>query len=241
MKKPILLLSSAVFALGLAGCGANNNAANDTNGNTGMRIQTNQAGRGTATDNQRLRVADRAERQVEQMAEVSDARVIISNNNAYVAVRLADDENGNARVNNAMDGNGRTFANNGRVDQDDDRAGNNGIIDGKGDAGTGQRQNAGTAGNRNNIFGADDGNGTDIGNARGGTRGNYSLANNAFEQEVADKVRQAHRGIDNVYVSVDNTMYDQMGTFSNDIRTNRNRDGLFRDFTRTMDGFFGGR
>ncbi|MBT2692761.1 YhcN/YlaJ family sporulation lipoprotein [Bacillus sp. ISL-55] len=204
MKKSLILAGCAVFTLGLAGCGANNNAADD---NGQQRVQINQVRRGPTTEENRLQLADRAERQVEQMPEVDDARVIISENNAYVAVRLADDNNGNAEVNDALDGNGRTFAENGRVDQDDNPAGNDGTIDGHGDAG-------------------DE---TDRNTARG----------DGLEREIEQKVRQSQRGIDNVYVSVDNNAFDRMGTFADDIRNNRNRDGLFDDFRNTMGNFFG--
>nr|WP_251009514.1 YhcN/YlaJ family sporulation lipoprotein [Bacillus sp. ISL-39] len=240
----------------MAGCGANDNAANDNNDNGQQRVQINQVRRGPATENNRLQLADRAERQVEQMPEVDDARVIISENNAYVAVRLADngnntgagnntDGNGNGNMNNALDGNGQTFAENGRVNQDQGQAGNDGIIDGKGDAGNGDRQNAGTGdgGYSNNIFGTGNGNGTDAGTGNGnGTdagAGRNTAGGNGLEREIEQKVRQAHRGIDNVYVTVDNNAFDRMGTFADDIRNDRNRDGIFEDFRNTMGNFFG--
>ena len=266
MKKTLIVIGCTVFTLGLAGCGANNNAANDDN-NGQQRIQSTQIRRGTGTEGRALRVADRAERQVEQMAEVEDAHVIISNNNAYVSVKPAGnrdnagtgnmDDNGNAIVNDGLDGNAGTFTDNGRVNQDDKRNGNDGIIDGKGDAGSGKRQHAGTddGGNSRNIYGAGNANGTDAGNGGNyagkiGTTGynadgngtggnNYSQVSSAFEQQIADKVRQADKSINQVYVSVDNDLYDKMGTYAQDIRTNRNRDGLFEDFTNTVNDFFG--
>ena len=245
MKKSLILAGCAAITFGLAGCGANNNAANDNNDDGQQRVQTNQVGRGPATEENRLQLADRAERQVEQMKEVSDAHVIISNNNAYVAVRLAGndnnagagnnmDNNGNANVNNALDGNGKTFGENGRVDQEDNRAGNDGIIDGKGDAGNGNRQNAGTDnGGDNNMFGTGNGNDTNTGTDRN------TVGGNGLEREIEQKVRQANAGIDNVYVSVDNNAYDRMGTFADDIRNNRNMDGMFDNFSNTMGNFFG--
>ncbi|ESU31763.1 hypothetical protein G3A_14690 [Bacillus sp. 17376] len=232
MKKSIIIAGCAVFTMGLAGCGANNNAADN---NRDQQVEISQVRRGPATEGNRLQLADRAERQVEQMPEVDDARVIISENNAYVAVRLADSENdGNAEINGALDGNGRTFADNGRVDQDDSRAGNDGVIDGHGDAGDEKRQNAGKGdrGN-NNIFGTGNGTGTDAGADRNSALGN------GLERQIKQKVRESHRGIDNVYVSVDNNAFDRMGTFADDIRNNRNRDGLFDDFRNTMGNFFG--
>lgn len=228
MKKSIIIAGCAVFTMGLAGCGANNNAADN---NRDQQVEINQVRRGpvTTADN-RLQLADRAERQVEQMPEVDDARVIISDNNAYVAVRLADnniDNDGNARVNDAMDGNGRTFAENGRVDQDDNASGNDGIIDGEGDAGKEDRSNAGTYGTDNDR--------TDM----NGTARNNGEDFTSLKQQIKQRVRQANKGIDSVYVSVDRNAYDRMGSFTDDIRTDRNRDGLFEDFRNTMDGFFG--
>jgi hypothetical protein len=245
MKKSIIIAGCAVFTMGLAGCGANNNAADN---NRDQQVEISQVRRGPATEKNRLQLADRAERQVEQMPEVDDARVIISENNAYVAVRLAGnnaDNNGNADVNNALDGNGRTFAENGRVDQDDSRKGNDGVIDGHGDAGDRERQNAGNT-NGNNVFGNDNdnGNGTmnGIGNTdmNGNATGNTMNGNNGqLEMQIEQRVRQANNRIDNVYVSVDRNAYDRMGTFADDIRTDRNRDGMFEDFREAMDGFFG--
>nr|WP_285289135.1 YhcN/YlaJ family sporulation lipoprotein [Bacillus sp. ISL-41] len=230
----------------MTGCGANNNAADD---NGEQQVEISQVQRGPATEGTRLQLADRAERQVEQMPEVDDARVIISENNAYVAVRLADnngENNGNASVNDALDGNGRTFAENGRVDQgDNNRAGNDGIIDGKGDAGNGDHQNAGNT-NGNNIFGNGNDNGNGNMNGIGNTDMNGNAAGNTMngnksqlEQQIEQRVRQANNRIDNVYVSVDRNAYDRMGTFADDIRTDRNRDGMFEDFREAMDGFFG--
>lgn len=230
MKKSIIIAGCAVFTMGLAGCGANNNAAEN---NRDQQVEINQVRRGpVATEDNRLQLADRTERQIEQMPEVDDARVIISDNNAYVGVRLADnnlDNDGNAQVNDALDGNGRTFAKNGRVDQDDSSAGNDGIIDGQGDAGK-DRRNDGN--NGANILG----NGND--NDMNGTVRNNGKTVTLLERQIEQRVRQTNKGIDRVYVSVDRTAYNRMGTFADDIRTDRNRDGLFEDFRNSMDDLF---
>ncbi|MCM3125291.1 MULTISPECIES: YhcN/YlaJ family sporulation lipoprotein [unclassified Mesobacillus] len=230
MKKSIIIAGCAVFTMGLAGCGANNNAADN---NRDQQVEINQVRRGpVATEDNRLQLADRTERQIEQMPEVDDARVIISDNNAYVGVRLADnnlDNDGNAQVNDALDGNGRTFAKNGRVDQDDSSAGNDGIIDGQGDAGK-DRRNDGN--NGANILG----NGND--NDMNGTVRNNGETVTLLEKQIEQRVRQTNKGIDRVYVSVDRTAYNRMGTFADDIRTDRNRDGLFEDFRNSMDDLF---
>jgi len=239
MIKSLIVLGCTVFTIGLAGCGANNNAANDDN-NGQQQVQISQVNQGAATEGATLRVANRAESQVEQLEEVDNAHVIISNNNAYVAVKLADnrnnnfartdntpDENGNVIVNDALDGNGRTFAENGRVKQDQTRNGNDGIIDGNGDAGNRNRQDA--ADNRVRVNKADDSNIAE---------NYYSQATNIFEQQITDIVRKTDSRIDKVYISVDNNVYNKMGRYADDIRTDRNRENLFQDFTNNVNNIF---
>jgi YhcN/YlaJ family sporulation lipoprotein len=275
MKKTWIVAGCAVLSLSLAGCGMNNNGARDDN-NQGPQVMNNQDRPGTFNSNNRnnnrkLTISDSAEEQVEKMEEVEDAHVIISENNAYVTVRMnnnnanADRENnGNARVND-MDRNGGGFIENGTVKPDRNKGtADDGVIDGQGDAGSGNRQN-GAAGNRNNntIFGnttggnnaamgdsttGRGGSAAGAGNAAGnntagdtGRANNYSEVSSEFEQKIADQVRQADKHIHKVFVSVDPDLYNRMGTFADDIRTNRNRDGMFENFTTTMNDFFGGR
>ncbi|WP_053365248.1 YhcN/YlaJ family sporulation lipoprotein [Bacillus sp. FJAT-27245] len=159
MKKSSKVLLSALLLLGLAGCGTNNN----DNGKN--RIQSNGARINTLNDNQQLRVSDRAARAVERLKDVDRAHVIISNNNAYVAVRMNDNNgrNGAGTFNNGNrnDGNDGNMLDNGRINQH----GNDGIINGKGDAGNKNRNgNDGILNNRN------DGN-RDAGYGPGGTVG----------------------------------------------------------------------
>lgn len=169
MKKGSKVLLSALILIGLAGCGTNNN----DNGKN--RIQSNGARINTLGDNQQLRVSDRAARAVERLKEVDRAHVIVSNNNAYVAVRT-NDRNGrngagtfnNGNRDNRNDGN---MLDNGRINQH----GNDGIINGKGDAGKNNRDgNAGTFGNRNDgrIYGTDNG-------GMNGNTGTYGAGNGA--------------------------------------------------------------
>jgi hypothetical protein len=238
MKKSLIVLGCAVFTIGLAGCGANNNAVNDDN-NGQQQVQISQVNQGPATEGRTLRVANIAEQQVEQLEEVDNAHVIISDNNAYVAVKLADnrnnnvartdnnpDENGNVIVNDALDGNGRTFAENGRVKQDPNRDGNDGIIDGNGDAGNRNRLNAD---NRVRVNNADD---------SGITENYYSQATNIFEQQITDIVRKTDSRINKVFISVDNNVYNKMGRYADDITTDRNRENLFEDFTNNVNNIF---
>jgi hypothetical protein len=97
--------------LGLTGCATNQkNNANDTvNRNFNATSTNNQHGTTILNDtNQKLRLSTRASNSVERMKEVDQAHVIIRNNNAYVAVRLKNNRNGNGTT-----GIGTTGTNNG--------------------------------------------------------------------------------------------------------------------------------
>lgn len=121
MRKGLIGFASAIFIAGLAGCAGNmdDNAADNRNGNfQTQRVRTNLVNDNNNND-QNFRVADRASRSVERLDEVDQARVIISNNNAYVAVRLKDK---NARSGNNTDTRAGTFYI--RDNQDNRRTGN---------------------------------------------------------------------------------------------------------------------
>jgi len=273
MKKSWKLIGSAVLSISLTGCGANDNA--EGNGNNGeQQAQINQARpRALQTEqggDRTLRMSDRAEQQVERIKEVKDAHVIISNNDAYVAVRLANNNDsgnnngqntgtgtgqagtmgthngGNNKKNTTgNDGEGQSFMENGTVNQN----GDNGIIDGKGDAGNGQSRALGNGNNNNRENGMNNtgtnntGNTNTVGennNTGTTTRTNqYTGVSNAFEQKIADQVRKADNKIHRVYVSVNPDFYSTMDTYSKDIRADRNRDSLFMDFNNTITNFFG--
>jgi hypothetical protein len=99
--------------------------------------------------------------------------------------------------------------------------------------------NGGTNGNRGNgtsITGTlsnDTNNGTNGAGATG-----YKRVSTALDQKIADQVRKTDKNIHNVYVSYDTNFFNQMGNYSNDIRTGRNRDGIWDDFTDTVRRIF---
>ncbi|MGM0900300.1 MAG: YhcN/YlaJ family sporulation lipoprotein [Bacillota bacterium] len=200
MKKSWVILGSAVLTLSLTACAGNDNSAGGNN-NGNQQVQTNNAAPKVFDENRNnktLTISDRAEQQVEKMNEVDDAHVIISNNNAYVAIKLTslNNEEGN-----------RT---------------NNGVVNRQGDDRNTDNGHAGAE------------------NAGNNTNDRYSKVSSEFEQKVADQVREADNKIHEVYVSANPDLYNQLTTYSNNINTGRNNDGLFEDFNDMVNDFFGG-
>jgi YhcN/YlaJ family sporulation lipoprotein len=110
MKKSWVILGSAALTLSLTACAGNDNSAvGNNNGN--QQVQTNDAAPRVLDENRNhktLTISERAEQQVEKMKEVDDAHVIISNNDAYVALKLTsvNKEEGNGNNNGDMNGQG---------------------------------------------------------------------------------------------------------------------------------------
>ena len=245
VKKGWVTFVLATSLLGLTGCVDNNkNGANDNNlGNMGadnvrnntnngvdvrnVRNNTNNGVDVRNVSNQNLRVSSRADRNVESLKEVDQAHVIIRNNDAYVAVRLHNTQNGNRAYGgttgtgpnmNATYGNGYNSG----------TTGTNGSTNLH--STTGNRINTGTAG----TTGTKGTTGT-IGtrtNARG------TISTSSLDQKIIKQVRAADRSIDNVYVSYDTDTFGRMNNYSNDIRTGTNRDGLWNDFTNSVNRMF---
>ena len=217
--------------VGLTGCANNNdNAANNNANNLGTNNVRNNAINGVNVrnvSNQNLRVSARAIRNVESLNEVNQANVIIRNNDAYVAVQLEGTQNGTrARGGSSTTGTGpnmnATYGNG----YNSGTTGTNGSANLH--ATTGNRNNAnitGTTGTRTN---ARINRANDL-NARG---------NNTLDQKIINQVRAADRSIDNVYISYDTDTFGQMTNYSNDIRTGTNRDGLWNDFTNSVNRMF---
>lgn len=233
VKKSWVTFVLATTLVGLTGCAGNND--NEANNNANMNNAANMGDNNVNNNaingvnvrnvtNQNLRVSGRAISNVESLKEVDQANVIIRNNDAYVAVRLTNNANGNRALGgptgtapnmNATYGNGYnsgTTSTNGAVNRN---------------ASIGNPDNPGTNGTRNN---ARINRANDI-NAR-------TNNTSAIERKIINQVRAADRSIDNVYVSYDTNTFGQMTNFSNDIRNGTNRDGLWNDFTDSVDRMF---
>lgn len=181
--------------IGLTGCaGDNQNAGGDNNGgNLGVnnvrndvRNNDNNGVTGRNVTNQNLRVSTRASNNIERLGEVDQAHVIIRNNDAYVAVRLNNQQGTNGdragtgagttnnrgdNGNNGVTGTNTNTRNNGNTGNNTN-AGNTGI--------TGNYTNSGTTGttnrNLNTGAGAITGNNTGAGTDR--ITGNHTNTGN---------------------------------------------------------------
>lgn len=233
VKKSWITFVLATTLVGLTGCAGNND--NATNNNANLNNATNMGDNNVSNNpitgvnvrnvsNKNLRVSGRAINNVERLKEVDEANVIIRNNDAYVAVRLNNNQNGNRAYGgttgtgpnmNATYGNGYNSG----------TTGTNGAVNLN--ASTGNPDNPGTNGTRNN---ARINRANDI-NAR-------TNQTSALDRKIINQVRAADRSIDNVYVSYDTNTFGQMTNFSNDINNGTNRDGLWNDFTNSVGRMF---
>lgn len=159
MKMKWFITGIAVASLCLTGCTNNDNAGDNNDNGTQFTQNTRNNNnarpmyvKNNTRNNQNVKTSRAAEREVEKLKEVEDAHVFITNNNAYVAVRLSKnnrgntnnqgttnvnfDNNGNATRNGALDGDGNTFMENGRVNPDNNNNNtDDGTINGNDDAG----------------------------------------------------------------------------------------------------------
>ncbi len=222
-----LVLATTLF--GLTGCADNkDNAVNNNTNNLGTNNVRNNAINGVNVrnvSNQNLRVSARAIRNVESLNAVDQANVIIRNNDAYVAVRLKGTQNG-TRARGGTTGTGpnmnATYGN----------GYNSGTTGANGSANlhatTGNRNNANITGTTGTTTNARINRANDL-TARG---------NDTLDQKIINQVRAADRSIDNVYISYDTNTFGQMTNYSNDIRTGTNRNGLWNDFTNSVNRMF---
>lgn len=87
----------------LAGCAVNNgandqgNANNNTTNTTNVNNRNNNIRNVGTNDNTRMQVADEAQNKIENLDEVRDANIIVTNRNAYVAVVLEDNSKDDVR------------------------------------------------------------------------------------------------------------------------------------------------
>jgi hypothetical protein len=230
VKKSWMTFVLATSLFGLTGCAnTNNDVANDNNaGNMGVNNVRNNALNDVNVrnvSNQNLRVSARAVQNVENLKEVDRANVIIRNNDAYVAVRLEGTQNG-TRAGGSTTGTGpnmhATYGNG----YNSGTTGANGTTNLN--ANTGNRYNDNITGTTGTSLNGRVKRATDL-NGRGTT---------SLDRKIKNQVRAADRSIDNVYISYDTDTFGRMTNYTNDIRTGTNRDGLWNDFTNSVNRMF---
>jgi len=225
MKNRWIPFVLAASLIGITGCA---NTKNDVVDNNRVDVnRTNEDGYLIQdVSNRTLRISANAARNVEKLKEVDQAQVIIRNNDAYAAVKLNNANNTGVRAGNGVNTTGQTTGNGtNTINQTSPDAGvyGNGYSNPASFSGTGNDKGAaGTNANMN----------------RTGTDRNYKEVSNPLEQKIADQVRKADKKIHKVYVSYDTNFYNQMTTYTNDIRNGRINDGLLDDFNDTVRRFF---
>ena len=88
MKKSLVLIAILIFSLELTGCAKNNVNKNDLV-NRDQNVTRNNITNVRNNNDYRMSVADDAAKKVADLKEVDTANVIVTENNAYVAVKLA--------------------------------------------------------------------------------------------------------------------------------------------------------
>ncbi|MBV7508714.1 YhcN/YlaJ family sporulation lipoprotein [Bacillus sp. sid0103] len=92
MKKSLILMAILIFSLDLTGCARNNVNKNDVvyrDQNVTKNNITNDRINNTYDNRSKMNVADDAAKKVADLPEVDTANVIVTENNAYVAVKLS--------------------------------------------------------------------------------------------------------------------------------------------------------
>ncbi|MFP5108980.1 YhcN/YlaJ family sporulation lipoprotein [Neobacillus sp. C211] len=88
MKKILILIPILIFSLDLTGCARNNVNKNDLV-NRDQNVTRNNINNVRDNNDSRMGVADVAAKKVTDLKEVDTANVIVTENNAYVAVKLS--------------------------------------------------------------------------------------------------------------------------------------------------------
>ena len=92
MKKVWMLLSAMLLSIALMGCGNREESNTATNTENTGEVEENDAD--TAKDEENLELADEASDKINELEEVDNSTVIITENNAYVAVVLNKNADG---------------------------------------------------------------------------------------------------------------------------------------------------
>lgn len=242
LRKSWFIIGSLLLTIGLVGCAGNDlgSGNDDLNGLTQVRNNEGSPFNGSMPgplygpldgpmnigvqqdidvnkNNQRtLMISKLAEQQVKKLQEVNDARVIVSNNQAYVALKLTKSNRG--RI---SDQSGKSLKQNQSVQVEEGRI---------------NRQNDGRMNARTRTENDDDYIVIDFNRAN--NKINNQQVSNTFEQRVANQVRKADRNIHKVYITDNAQFFTQMNIFANRLSKRNNHDSIFKDITNMLNNFF---
>ncbi|WP_316568189.1 YhcN/YlaJ family sporulation lipoprotein [Neobacillus sp. YIM B06451] len=237
MKKASKIMLTVLLLLSLSSCGTGNN---DNGGRAGINRLNNNAAGGNRT----LRVSMEAARSVESLVEVQSALVVISNQDAYVAVRMEGSENMRAQGY--------------ETNKKNHRGENTGIFGNPGYRGYGNGTQTGDYSGTGIGGGSIDGltiadqpergkNFTAANNPDGNLQpestspaivldSSYSGISASFKKNIADQVAKADKHIQTVYISFNRAFYMRLNRLADDL--NNGRDDVKGDFTTLVDGVF---
>lgn len=234
MNKGIKASMACLVLLTLAGCGAGN-------GFNGNKAQINQLDTNKIGEDFPVRVASKAARSVERLAEVQSAHVIIDNHSAYAAVRLNDAQSLRAqgyRTNKWDKGNENagTFGNPdyhgyGSGTQTGEYSGTGiggGSIEGLAIEDTGQRSQSLAAGNGDNP--------ATTSNPEIITDSSAKGISKSLIERIAKLIANADPTIQRVYLSFNPDFYMRMNRFADDF--NNGQKGASNDFRKFTDNLF---
>ncbi|WP_409275142.1 hypothetical protein V1499_07655 [Neobacillus sp. SCS-31] len=237
MKKASKIMLTVLLLLSLSSCGTGNN---DHGGRAGInRLNNNSAG-----GNRALRVSMEAARSVESLVEVQSALVIISNQDAYVAVR--------------MDGSENMRAQGYETNKKDNRGENTGTFGNPGYRGYGNGTQAGEYSGTGIGGGSIDGliiadplergrNFTAVNNPDDNLLpgsaspaivldSSYAGISASFKINIAHQVAKAEKHVQTVYISFNRAFYMRLNRLADDL--NNGRDDVKGDFRTLVDGVF---
>jgi YhcN/YlaJ family sporulation lipoprotein len=242
-------LSAALIVsmIGVTGCGTNNtdnqslrtknvkyntNVANRNNANRyGINSTNNDNGLFTRGDNKmvNLRYSEELSNKISQLERVDMAKVMLTDNNAYVAVTIRSNDTGTGNLNRSNVGtqtsgnysSGGNIGNNTGVTN-----GTNGTI---GMNGTNRM---------NGIVGMNGTNATNGGNTTNMNNGDDQNVTQEIKDRIADVIKNNDTNVKNVYVSANPDFVNRVGNYARDVNNGNPISGLGDEFQSLVNRIF---
>jgi hypothetical protein len=269
-------LSAALIVsmIGVAGCGTNNTddqslrtknvkyntkVANRNNANRyGINSTNNDDGLFTRGDNRmvNLRYSEELSNKISQLERVDMAKVMLTDNNAYVAVTIRSNDTGSAVPNNTSLNSRNTGVPNTNLSNTGTRSGGNYTSGGNIGNNTGvtngtNRMNGtigmnGTNGTNglngnigmNGIVGMNGTNATNRGNATNMNNGDDQNITQEIKDRIADVIKNNETNVKNVYVSANPDFVNRVGNYATDVSNGNPISGIVDEFQTLVNRIF---